>query len=70
MAELPGLATGSMPVVAGFTAFLVLVVTQELLANLADAKEVPLMIENCGIGSVLKVFWAVGTGYLAGTLPT
>jgi hypothetical protein len=60
-----------MPVVAGFTAFLVLVITQEWLANLADKKEVPLMIGNCGtVSTVLEVFSAVGTGYLAGSLPT
>jgi hypothetical protein len=59
-----------MPVVAGLTAFLVLVVTRELLANLVDQKEVSLMTENHGtVSSVLEVFSAVGTGYLAGSLP-
>jgi hypothetical protein len=70
MAGLPGLATGSMPMVAGLATFLVLVMAQKLRAMLADQKEEPLMIENYGIvPSVLEVILAVGTGYLAGSLP-
>jgi len=59
-----------MPVVAGFAAFLVLLITRELLASLVGEREVLPMTENYGtVSSVLEVIWAVGTGYLAGSLP-
>jgi len=58
-------------VVAGLAAFLVLVITRELLAILVDRREELLMIGNYGTASnVLEVISAVGTGYLAGSLPS
>jgi uncharacterized membrane protein len=60
-----------MPVVAGLAAFMVLVVARVLQVALADQKEEPLMIQNYGtVSNVLEVLLAVGTGYLAGGLPT
>ena len=57
--------------VAGLAAFLVLVITRELLAILVDRREELLMIGNYGtVSNVLEVISAVGTGYLAGSLPS
>jgi hypothetical protein len=57
-------------VVAGLAAFLVLVITREMVAILVDQREELLMIGNYGtVSNVLEVTSAVGTGYLAGSLP-
>jgi hypothetical protein len=57
-------------VVAGLAVFLILVITRELLAILVGVKEGSRMIKNRKtVSSALEVFLAVGTGYLAGSLP-
>ncbi len=66
-------ADGSIPLlVTGHAAiFLILVVIQILLSNFRGKKEEPSMNRNHStvVPSGLETLWAVGTGYLGGSLP-